>query len=311
MVIAVAPLIAAAIVGGAGGGIANVALAPVSSGASLLNSYWYGAGLILGERDMYTFHWEKIKKRLENGEDYLSVLESEMNPAITAISAYSLKIMKETGELYKKAGVEFMINLIEDLLNPFFSGTRDDTETTTESGLLTYTSTQIAQLSDQQLAKDFVSVTNSPHLWVTHVVDLIKQEYNKRQQEVDAPLDEDTPPPDFEAPQEDIFPNLPPEEQIPLITRENLLIHSHGRAIQLGIQDGDPTSHVQSNPQRNGVWSRGIAYVDMVSAKAAAREHWPSSDGYNEYGDKVIGARNEVYWIPASSVTLKNFPHPT
>ncbi len=128
MVISVAPIIAAAIAGGAGGGIANVAMSPVSGGANMLQSYWYGAGLILGERDMYTFHWEKIKQRLENGEDYLSVLESEMNPAITAISAYSLQVMEKTVDLYKKAGVNFVFNLIEDLLNPFFSGDREGTD---------------------------------------------------------------------------------------------------------------------------------------------------------------------------------------
>jgi len=108
-------VLASVIAGASGGALANVALSPLGGGAGMIQSYWYGAGLILGERDMYTFHWEKIKKRLESGEDYLSVLESEMNPAITAIANYSLQIMKKTGDIYLKGGIDFMAQLIENL----------------------------------------------------------------------------------------------------------------------------------------------------------------------------------------------------
>ncbi len=81
----------------------------------MLQSYWYGAGLILGERMMYTFHWEKINTRIKKGEDFLSVLESEMNPAITAIANYSLTIMKKTGAIYMQGGIDFMAKLIENM----------------------------------------------------------------------------------------------------------------------------------------------------------------------------------------------------
>jgi len=103
------------IAGASGGALANVALSPLGGGAGFIQSYWYGAGLILGERDMYTFHWEKIKARLSAGEDYLSVLESEMNPAITAIANYSLQIMQRTGSIYIKGGIDFMAQLIENM----------------------------------------------------------------------------------------------------------------------------------------------------------------------------------------------------
>jgi len=103
------------IAGASGGALANVALSPLGGGAGFIQSYWYGAGLILGERDMYTFHWEKIKARLSAGEDYLSVLESEMNPAITAIANYSLQIMQKTGAIYIKGGIDFMAQLIENM----------------------------------------------------------------------------------------------------------------------------------------------------------------------------------------------------
>jgi len=109
-------VLASVIAGASGGALANVALSPLGGGAGLLQSYWYGAGLILGERMMYTFHWEKIKTRLDKGEDFMRVLESEMTPNITAIANFSLDVMKKTGAVYMQGGIDFMAQLIENML---------------------------------------------------------------------------------------------------------------------------------------------------------------------------------------------------
>ncbi len=115
--------------GAVGGIIANIALTPLTAGASLLQSYWYGAGLILGERMMYTVHWEKIKVRLDRGESFLGVLDKIMNDDITAIANLSFKAMDETGKLFLEEGTANLGKFIEELLaaalNPFFSGPRD------------------------------------------------------------------------------------------------------------------------------------------------------------------------------------------
>ncbi len=108
-------VVSSVVAGASGGALANVALSPLGGGAGMLQSYWYGAGLILGERMMYTFHWEKMKARLDKGEDFLQVLESEMNPSITAIANYSLQIMERTGEIYLQGGIDFMARLIEKM----------------------------------------------------------------------------------------------------------------------------------------------------------------------------------------------------
>ncbi len=304
----VAPIIAAAIVGGAGGGIANIALAPVSSGASLLNSYWYGAGLILGERDMYTFHWEKIKKRLENGEDYLSVLESEMNPAITAISAYSLKIMKETGELYKKAGVEFILDLIADLLNPFFSGDRnsDDDTNTNPDGLLSFDSATIAAWTDATLQKNYVSSLSDPQLYTTFTVLLIKQEKQKRDQEVFTEPDA-KPPPDPNVDPDQIF-DIPDPSTIPLIDRKPMMIHALGRIVR---SLGSHTFFGETNPQRNGNWQRKKTFPHSADGIKWGRTNWPATTSslYNEYSFKSVGDYDERYWIRKADITVKNFPN--
>lgn len=109
--------------GAVGGILANIALTPLTAGASLLQSYWYGSGLILGERMMYTVHWEKIKVRLDKGEDFLQVLDGVMNDDITAIANLSFKAMDETGKLYlDKAGTAiaaFVDKLLTAIITPF------------------------------------------------------------------------------------------------------------------------------------------------------------------------------------------------
>ncbi len=128
-------VLASVIAGAAGGGIANVALTPMTGGAGLLQSYWYGAGLILGERMMYTFHWEKIKVRLEAGEDFLHVLESEMNPQITAIADYSMQVMHKTGDIYLEGGKDLLAGLIENLFKLLAGDPIDHTTTKTTDKL--------------------------------------------------------------------------------------------------------------------------------------------------------------------------------
>ncbi len=152
-------LLAVVGMGAVGGILANIALTPLTAGASLLQSYWYGSGLILGERMMYTVHWEKIRVRLEKGEEFLTVLDKIMNDDITAIANLSFKAMDETGKLYLDKAGESIAKFIEELLtaalNPFFSGPRDpDTElpptgTETSTGI----SYSVAELEAFNLAQ--------------------------------------------------------------------------------------------------------------------------------------------------------------
>lgn len=264
----VSPLLFAAIAGGAGGGIANIALSPANSGASLLNSYWYGAGLILGERDMYTFHWEKIKERLEKGEDYLTVLEGEMNPAITAISAYSLRIMKETGELYKKAGVDFMINLIEDLLNPFFSGDRGDS-----SQLLSFTLLQIQAWTDAELRAAFENKTSFA-LYDSLTQELIQTQYNIRFTETEpAPIDDPT--------------DVTTTRDWQTVNAQGRIVEKPGRAVL--NKDG---WGLQTKNNNQWVDMPGLIFLTIAEAIQSAIATWPGAD-YRQFG---FTNPTEIYW---------------
>ncbi len=71
--------------GAIGGGLAVTVLAPLTAANNFLGSYFFGSGMILGERQMYQDDWIKIKKRLDAGESFLTVLEEVMKPNTQAI----------------------------------------------------------------------------------------------------------------------------------------------------------------------------------------------------------------------------------
>lgn len=65
-----------AIVGGAiGGGLSIIVLAPLNAANNFIGSYYFGSGMILGERDMYQEDWPKIKARLDKGESFITIVE--------------------------------------------------------------------------------------------------------------------------------------------------------------------------------------------------------------------------------------------
>ncbi len=70
---------------GAGGAVVNLALISYSAANTFINSYYFGYGMILGERDMYQNDWPKIQDRLEKGETFLRILEEKMREKTAAI----------------------------------------------------------------------------------------------------------------------------------------------------------------------------------------------------------------------------------
>ncbi len=78
--------VGAGILGGAvGGGLAVTVLAPLTAANNFLGSYFFGSGMILGERQMYQDDWIKIKERLDKGESFLIILEEVMKPNTQAV----------------------------------------------------------------------------------------------------------------------------------------------------------------------------------------------------------------------------------
>ncbi len=299
-------VLGAVIAGASGGALANVALSPLSGGAGMIQSYWYGAGLILGERDMYTFHWEKIKKRLENGEDYLSVLESEMNPAITAIANYSLQIMQKTGEIYLKGGVDFMAQLIEnlfkvlageiqvgDIIPPVGGG--GGSQPPFEPTLITLTQEEIINMSITQLQQ---ATTNNRSQYTADTIRLLEAQLDR--------LNFQEP---FDPEQE--FPNIPDVQTIPLISTDGLFTHSIARVFATFGSDNRATYRAQTNPQRNGNWQTKQSFTTLT-ARADARawiENNVDITNTNQYSvTDSTAEKNGFYYIKKDKITIQNFP---
>ncbi len=168
--------------GAVGGILANIALTPLTAGASLLQSYWYGSGLILGERMMYTVHWEKIKGRLDKGEDFLQVLDKIMNDDITAIANLSFKAMDETGKLYLDKAGDQIADLAEKLLsailgNPVEVTVERPSDTPTDEAGISLTIAEIKAWTDNFLKREHAQFLNR---YTSATQQHIRTEYQRR-----------------------------------------------------------------------------------------------------------------------------------
>lgn len=84
----------AGVAGGAaiGGGIAIVVLAPLNAANNYIGSYYFGYGMIGGERDMYQEDWPKIKARLDKGELFATIWEEYVTKNTSGV-------MKNAGQI--------------------------------------------------------------------------------------------------------------------------------------------------------------------------------------------------------------------
>jgi len=106
---------AGGILGGAiGGGLAVTVLAPLTAANNFLGSYFFGSGMILGERQMYQDDWIKIKERLDKGESFLVILEEVMKPNTQAV----MQMAKETVMAIHPLWNEIVITYLKTLSKP-------------------------------------------------------------------------------------------------------------------------------------------------------------------------------------------------
>ncbi len=310
-------LAAAAGMGAVGGIVANIALTPLTAGAGLLQSYWYGAGLILGERMMYTVHWEKIKVRLDNKENFMDILDQEMNDDITAIATLAFKAMDKTAEIFHSQATISLGAFIEDLiaaaLNPFFSGDRDPSEPPSEEENSDLISRTAEQIKAWDLGKLQFEREHNLHLYDATTQIIIKQIYDLR---ID--LSEDPNQPCPEGMHKDpvsgicVSDTVPDANQIPRITRTSLKIHSVGRTIAtFNASTGQITTYTgQTNPQRNGNWQTKKTFTGATmfdDSKAWLHTNFPQPE-HNTYTVQQTGVYKERYHVRKSDITIQNFP---
>lgn len=140
------------IIGGAIGGItagfgsmlAMLIFAPLTATNNLLGSYYFGSGMILGERQMYQEDWPKIKKDLDSGKPFIEVLEKYMREntqAVMVTADSTLQAIKPEWErIVKNYMATIPQNIIqalrtditfEDLINLWNGGTTTPAPTPT------------------------------------------------------------------------------------------------------------------------------------------------------------------------------------
>ncbi len=108
----------AGILGGAiGGGLAVTVLAPLTAANNFLGSYFFGSGMILGERQMYQDDWIKIKKRLDAGESFLVILEEVMKPNTQAVMQMARETVIAVSAEWNKIVLDYLSSIPQSILD--------------------------------------------------------------------------------------------------------------------------------------------------------------------------------------------------
>ncbi len=111
-----------AIVGGAalggvlGGGLAITVLAPLTAANNFIGSFFFGDGMIIGERKAYQNDWPKIKARLDKGESFLNILEGYTIENTTAVMQSAKMIIEEVKPIWFEMVRNYLTSIPQDLL---------------------------------------------------------------------------------------------------------------------------------------------------------------------------------------------------
>ncbi len=119
---------------GVGGSAVSIAMVPFNAVNNYLGSFWFGAGMILGERWVYQEVWPKVKAKLDAGEDYMSAVEPFIVQAQTMLMKNAEIIGKDTANELSEGALSFLTDILkgdfEALATPEVTGTTDVPHTT-------------------------------------------------------------------------------------------------------------------------------------------------------------------------------------
>jgi len=109
-------LAAGVIAGTAGASLSNLVLAPLYAANQYIGSFYFGNGMILGERDMYQEDWPKIKLRLDKGESFLSILEEKTTKNTTAVMGNARQIVIQMTPLWYQIVTSYIKNIPKEVI---------------------------------------------------------------------------------------------------------------------------------------------------------------------------------------------------
>ncbi len=113
------------IAGTAGASLSNLVLAPLYAANQYIGSFYFGNGMILGEREMYQDQWPKIKLRLDKGEQFINILEEFVTKDTTAIMANARQIVLHMTPLWYEIVTSYIKSIPQELINAINSVIQD------------------------------------------------------------------------------------------------------------------------------------------------------------------------------------------
>ncbi len=117
--------VGAAAVAGAVGGVVNVALTPAIAATTFITSYYFGYGMIFGEREMYQEDWPRIKKEIDDGVPFEQIFEKYISKNTTVVQAMAKQIFDSTTIFMKQTLDNIISDFLQDVDN-FLSGNSDN-----------------------------------------------------------------------------------------------------------------------------------------------------------------------------------------
>ncbi len=125
----------AAVLGGAafggaiGGGLAVTILGPLTAANNFIGSFFFGDGMIIGERLAYQNDWPKIQIRMAKGESFLKILEEYTRNNTAAVMQSARTIIEIVTPLWFDMVSQYLksipLEILEQLKNPAPAPQRD------------------------------------------------------------------------------------------------------------------------------------------------------------------------------------------
>ncbi len=107
---------AGAVAGAIGGGLAVTVLAPLSAANNFIGSFFFGNGMIVGERKAYQEDWPKIKARLDKGESFITILEEYTTENTTAVMQTAKMVLDTVTPIWFGMVSEYLKSIPQELL---------------------------------------------------------------------------------------------------------------------------------------------------------------------------------------------------
>ncbi len=154
---------AGAVAGAIGGGLAVTVLAPLSAANNFIGSFFFGNGMIVGERKAYQEDWPKIKARLDKGESFISILEEYTTENTTAVMQTAKMVLDTVTPIWFEMVTVYLKSIPQELLTMVTNPSRETSDPSLGKAGVNATVNQATYgLIPQVWAEEQIQNTNIP-----------------------------------------------------------------------------------------------------------------------------------------------------